>query len=147
MVQSVSTGVDYSLRRNSLLRDFRAGLRDTNEVCDASSYLLSASYFHGETTPRRCPICRRENLRLVHYIFGDELRSSSGQARSRAELVALSRSHRHFDVYVVEVCRGCGWNHVIQSYAMGQDNSTPKAATPHENRGISRPGRTGIKTQ
>ncbi len=146
-MHSVSTGVDYSLRRNALLRDFRAGLRDANEVCDASSYLLNASHFHGETTLRRCPICRREYLRLVHYIFGDELRASAGQARSRAELVALSQSYRHFDVYVVEVCRGCGWNHVLQSYAMGHHNSTPKAATPKKNRGISRPGRTGTKTQ
>ena len=141
--------VDYALRRQALLRDVASGLVDTKEVCDASAYLLSASRFHGEETDRRCPICRREKLWLVHYIFGDELRSSAGQARSRAELAMLAESYREFDVYVVEVCRGCGWNHLVHRFVMGEDNPIPPTAasvTPLFPRGTSRPGRTGTKT-
>ncbi|ADD45547.1 DUF5318 family protein [Stackebrandtia nassauensis] len=145
--------VDYSLQRRRLLRDVQSGRVDVAEVCDASPYLVSASKFHGEETSQRCPICRREYLWLVHYIFGDELRSSAGQARGRAELAMLARSVRHFDVYVVEVCRGCGWNHLINRFALGRDNPTPEPAASvtspaspgevgHTSRDMSRPIRT-----
>jgi hypothetical protein len=147
-VHSKPANVDYSLQRRSLLRDVHAGTVETYEVCDASPYLLSASRFHGESTTQRCPICRKENLWLVHYIFGEELRASAGQARSRAELAMLATEYLHFDVYVVEVCRGCGWNHLVQRYPLGRDHPTPPAApsvTSLAPRDISRPGRTGSK--
>ena len=31
---------------------------------------------------------------------------------------------REFQVYVVEVCRGCGWNHLIEQYVLGRDGLT-----------------------
>lgn len=144
-VQSISADVDYSLQRQSLLRDVASGRVGTHEVCDASPYLINASRFHGEATTRRCPICRREYLWLVHYIFGDELRSSAGQARSQAELAMLATSYRHIDVYVVEVCRGCSWNHLVRRFAVGRDYLAQPAAasTPSTSRDTSRPGRTG----
>jgi hypothetical protein len=112
--------VDYSLRRHALLRDLRVGRVGIHEVCDASPYLLSAARFHGERTDERCPVCRRENLTHVHYIYGDELKQSAGQARSRAELAILARTVEEIQVYVVEVCRGCGWNHLIEQFLLGR---------------------------
>ncbi len=112
--------VDYSLQKRALLRDVYSGRVGTYEVCDASPYLLSAARFHGEPTDQRCPVCRRENLTHVHYIYGDELKQSAGQARSRAELPVLAMSVREVQVYVVEVCRGCGWNHLIEQFLMGR---------------------------
>jgi hypothetical protein len=117
--------VDYSLRRRVLLREVQAGRVGTNEVCDASPYLLSAARFHGETTEERCPVCRRENLTHVHYIYGDELKQSAGQARSLAELAALARTARQVQVYVVEVCRGCGWNHLVEQFLLGRADVFP----------------------
>jgi hypothetical protein len=119
--------VDYSLQRRALLRDVYAGRAGTYEVCDASPYLMSAARFHGEATEERCPICRRENLTHVHYIYGDELRQSAGQARTRAELPQLAHSLREFQVYVVEVCRGCGWNHLVEQFMLGRDTMTDPA--------------------
>jgi hypothetical protein len=92
----------------------------TYEVCDASPYLLSAARFHGEPTEHRCPVCRRENLTYVHYIYGDELKQSAGQARSRVELPVLAMSVREVQVYVVEVCRGCSWNHLVEQFVIGR---------------------------
>jgi hypothetical protein len=112
--------VDYSLARRSLLREVYANRVGVYEVCDASPYLKSAARFHGDPTDERCPICRRENLTRVNYIYGDELRSSAGQARSGAELPVLAMTLREFQVYVVEVCRGCGWNHLIEQYVLGR---------------------------
>lgn len=111
--------VDYTLRKRALLREVYAGLVSTYEVCDASPYLKNAAKYHGERTDIRCPICRRENLTLVHYVYGDELRHSAGQARSRAELPALAARVPELQVYVVEVCRGCDWNLLVEQYLLG----------------------------
>ena len=113
--------VDYSLQRRALLREVYSNRVGTYEVCDASPYLKSAARFHGDQTDERCPICRRENLTHVNYIYGDELKTSAGQARSRAELPTLAMTLREFKVYVVEVCRGCGWNHLVEQYVLGRD--------------------------
>ncbi|NJC68852.1 DUF5318 domain-containing protein [Planosporangium thailandense] len=113
--------VDYSLRRRALLREVYSGRVGTFEVCDASPYLQSAAKFHGEPTEDRCPVCRRENLTHVHYIYGDELKQSAGQARRKAELPVLAMTVGEFQVYVVEVCRGCGWNHLVEQYLLGRD--------------------------
>ena len=72
----------------SVLRDVLPIGSVSYEVCDASPYLKSAARFHGDPTEERCPICRRENLTHVNYIYGDELKTSAGQARSGAELSA-----------------------------------------------------------
>ena len=89
------------------------------EVCDASPYLKNAARFHGEPTDERCPICRRENLTHVHYIYGDELKQSAGQARTPGRAAVLAMTLREFQVFVVEVCRGCGWNHLVEQYLLG----------------------------
>jgi hypothetical protein len=113
--------VDYSLQKRALLREVFSGRVGTYEVCDASPYLKNAARFHGESTEQRCPICRRENLTLVHYIYGDELKQSAGQARTRAELPVLAMTFREFQVYVVEVCRACDWNHLVEQFLLGRD--------------------------
>lgn len=110
-----------------MLRDVYAGRVSTYEVCDASPYLKNAAKYHGEPTDVRCPVCRRENLALVHYIYGDELRASAGQARGVHELPALASSLREFQVYVVEVCRSCDWNLLVRQYLLGRATAPPPA--------------------
>ena len=116
--------VDYSLQKRTLLRDVHNGRVGTLEVCDASPYLKNAASFHGEPTDDRCPICRRDNLTLVHYIYGDELKQSAGQARKLSELPVLAMTLREFQVFVVEVCPSCAWNHLTQQYLLGRDALT-----------------------
>jgi hypothetical protein len=113
--------VDYSLQKRALLRDVHNGRVGTYEVCDASPYLKNAARFHGEPTDERCPVCRLENLTLVHYIYGDELKQSAGQARKLAELPDLAMTLREFQVYVVEICTSCAWNHLVEQYLLGRD--------------------------
>jgi hypothetical protein len=113
--------VDYSLQKRALLRDVHNGKVGTLEVCDASPYLKNAARFHGEPTDDRCPVCRRDNLTLVHYIYGDELKQSAGQARKVADLPVLAMTLREFQVFVVEVCQSCAWNHLIEQYVLGRD--------------------------
>jgi len=120
--------VDYSLQKRALLREVHSGRVGVYEVCDASPYLRNAARFHGERTEERCPICRREHLTHVHYIYGDELKQSAGQARTRAELPVLAMTLREFQVYVVEVCRGCGWNHLVEQFVLGRDGLAAEGA-------------------
>ncbi|MPZ28651.1 MAG: hypothetical protein GEV12_20180 [Micromonosporaceae bacterium] len=134
--------VDYSLRRRALLREVYSGLVSTWEVCDASPYLKNAAKYHGERTDVRCPICRRENLTLVHYVYGDELRQSAGQARSRAELPALAARVAELQVYVVEVCRGCDWNLLVEQFLLGAEPAAaPRPVRPVRPVRSARPAR------
>jgi hypothetical protein len=111
--------VDYALQRRALLADVYAGRLGVAEVCDASPYLLRAARFHGEPSRATCPVCRKEKLTEVSWVFGDQLKQLSGSARTPDELSRMEATHPEFSVYVVEVCRTCSWNHLVQSYVLG----------------------------
>ncbi|MEJ8281437.1 DUF5318 family protein [Pseudonocardia spirodelae] len=111
--------VDYALQRRALLADVRAGRVGQEEVCDAGAYLLRAARFHGTTTANPCPVCRRDGLAQVSWVFGEGLRHASGSARSAADLEQLAAQVPEFTVHVVEVCTECRWNHLVRSYVLG----------------------------
>lgn len=111
--------VDYALQRRALLADVYSGRVGVAEVCDASPYLLRAARFHGQSSAQACPVCRKERLTMVSWVYGDALKQASGSARSPEELDRLAALFSDFTVYVVEVCRTCSWNHLVQSYALG----------------------------
>ncbi|MFL0239399.1 DUF5318 domain-containing protein [Mycobacterium sp. SMC-17] len=133
--------VDYALRRRSLLAEVYSGRTGVTEVCDANPYLLRAAKFHGRTSSVMCPICRKEPLTLVSWVFGDHLGAVSGSARSTEELVLLAAKYDEFAVHVVEVCRTCSWNHLVKSYVLGTP-SPPKAAKPRGTRAARSKART-----
>ncbi len=113
--------VDYSLQRRAVLADVYAGRTGLFEVCDASPYLSRAARYHGEATSVTCPVCRKERLTMVNYVYGDRLGPTSGQAKTEAELARMDAAQEEFAVYAVEVCRGCGWNHLDSSYVLGAE--------------------------
>ncbi|WP_433870684.1 DUF5318 domain-containing protein [Saccharopolyspora sp. CA-218241] len=112
--------VDYALQRRSLLAQVHSGRVGVMEVCDADPYLLRAAAFHGVSTDHLCPVCRKEQLTEVFWIFGDELGKASGTARAPDELERMATVFDEFNVYVVEVCRTCSWNHLVLSYVSGR---------------------------
>ena len=111
--------IDYALARRSVLSALFSGQLSTLDACDAHPYLLRAAKYHGESTTTPCPVCRKDNLTHVTYVYGDELKEGSGRVRATAELDLMAREHAEFSVYVVEVCRECGWNHLTTSYVLG----------------------------
>ncbi|MGQ0839547.1 DUF5318 domain-containing protein [Actinokineospora sp.] len=111
--------VDYALQRKSLLAEVYSGRVGTTEVCDANPYLLRAAKFHGQPTEVTCPVCRKEQLTQVSWVYGDELKHASGSARAPEELARMAAMFEEFTVYAVEVCRTCSWNHLVQSYVLG----------------------------
>ncbi len=124
--------VDYSLQRRAVLADVHAGRIGLFEVCDASPYLSRAAKYHGEALDTVCPVCRRERLTRVNYVYGDHLGPIAGQAKTEAQLARMDAAQEEFAVYAVEVCRGCGWNHLDSSYVLGAE-PTP-GRQPRRNR-------------
>ncbi|TFV43779.1 DUF5318 family protein [Blastococcus sp. TF02A_35] len=113
--------VDYSLQRRAVLADVHAGRTGLFEVCDASPYLSRAAKYHGQPTDVACPVCRKDRLTLVSYVYGDHLGPVAGQAKTEVELARMDRTQDEFSVYRVEVCRSCGWNHLDCSYVLGAE--------------------------
>lgn len=111
--------VDYALQRRALLAQVHAGRVGVMEVCDADPYLVRAAEFHGVPSDVLCPVCRKERLTNVSWVFGDELKHAAGTARAPAELDRMAAVFTEFNVHVVEVCRTCSWNQLILSYVLG----------------------------
>ena len=90
-----------------------------------------------------CPICRKEQLTLVSWVFGDHLGAVSGSARTAEELVLLAARFDEFAVHVVEVCRTCSWNHLVKSYVLG----APRPVKPAKgSRGTRTTAPSGART-
>ncbi len=111
--------MDYALQRRALLAEVRSGRAGIDDVCDASPYLLRAAKFHGVATEVGCPVCRKEPLTHVFWVYGDEIKHLAGSARGPAELESMAGTFGEFSVYQVEVCRTCSWNHLVASFVMG----------------------------
>ncbi len=133
--------VDYALRRRALLAAVHSGAVAVAEVCDAGPYLLRAARFHGEPTEQICPVCRKERLTLVSWVFGEALRHAAGTARGPDELERLAALHTDFSVHVVEVCRSCRWNHLVLSYVLGTGGDPDRGTGAAGERGRGRPDR------
>lgn len=113
--------VDYALQRRSTLRSLQGRVRTIarSDACDADPLLIKSAVHHGEPHPEPCPVCRRPSLALLRYVFGTQLGQYSGRLRTRDELDEMQGEFGEFKVVVVEVCHQCGWNHMIESFLLG----------------------------
>jgi ribosomal protein L32 len=118
--------VDYALARRATLASVLSGHTTLTDVCDAHPYLLRAAKFHGEPTEIKCPICRKVKLTHVTYVYGDELGRYEGRVKQGRELDEMAMEYAEFQVYVVEVCQSCGWNHLASSYVLGTGEPTAR---------------------
>ena len=108
--------IDYTLAKRALLREFRTGLLSRFEICDAHPELLRAAKYVGEPASRSCPVCAKGNLRLLAYVYADDLRADNGRVWELSEALNVAAAHRGGACYVVEVCMSCSWNHLSQAY-------------------------------
>lgn len=121
--------VDHALARRAVLAGlFGGGLFTTTssyDVCDAGPFLKRAAQAYGVHTDRTCPVCRKERLWEVAWVYGDAIGDCSGSARSPRQLDVLAASFPDFAVHEVEVCQACGWNHLVRSYRTGTPGTAP----------------------
>jgi hypothetical protein len=122
--------VDFTLRKRATIAAIYRGLNTTSDACDAHPNLRMAAKHHGLLTQRDCPMCRRDKVHELQYTFGDQLGQYSGRIKNDSELDEMQSEFGEFRVYVVEVCLGCGWNHLTASFLLGdgQERKPPRKA-------------------
>jgi len=113
--------VDYALQRRRSLATLHGRVRTltATDLCDADPWLIRAALHHGQLSQTRCPVADCGRLVHLRYVFGDQLGQYSGRIKSQPELDEMENQFGEFKVCVVEVCTDCGWNHMIESYVLG----------------------------
>lgn len=117
--------VDHALNRRAALADLAAGRISRLDACDASPYLQRAAQTLGTSTGRPCPVCRREPLREVLWVYGAALGDADGSARTSEQVVVLAGERPDFAVYEIEVCLACAWNHLVRTWRAGTPGTAP----------------------
>lgn len=120
--------VDHALARREAIMEIRrsGGFYFRSE--DTDPYLLRAAASYGEATSRNCPICNVTEVVELTYIYSRELGHASGRVVNPEKLSSLAPNYGFLSVHTVEVCQGCGWNHALISYMLGdgQPRRTPR---------------------
>ena len=106
--------VSHEWERRATLREFRAGKKSREELCDADFLLRAAGEHHGVDSDRPCPICESA-MRTVLWVYGDNLGRRSGSARREDEIAELIDETGPFTVHTVEVCGSCRWNYLLST--------------------------------
>jgi Family of unknown function (DUF5318) len=108
--------IDYTLAKRALLRDSQRGLQSVNDLCDAHPELMRAARHVGEATRVDCPVCGKDKLVLLAYVYGDALKSENGRVWSLDTGLRMAAANPGACCYVVEVCRACNWNHLREAF-------------------------------
>lgn len=111
--------VDYRMARRAALLGFRRGFASKSDLCDAHPELMRAARHIGTKVETPCPTCDADELRLVVYTYGKELKRENGRVRRIAELPEVQDRVSKFTCYLVEACLSCGWNHLVRSFPAG----------------------------
>jgi hypothetical protein len=108
--------IDYTLAKRALLRNAQVGLQSYNDLCDAHPELMRAARHVGELTRSDCPVCAKEKLVLLAYVYGDGLKADNGRVWSLETGMRMAAAYPGAGCYVVEVCRNCHWNHLREAF-------------------------------
>ena len=107
--------IDYTLAKRASLRDARMGLQSYNDLCDAHPELIRAARHVGQPTKNDCPVCAKQKLVLLAYVYGDGLKADNGRVWSIDTGIKIAATSPGSCCYVVEVCTGCQWNHLREA--------------------------------
>lgn len=122
--------VDHGIHRRRALGSLVLSATGASEHLDPHPDLIRAAKHHGEPAGDPCPWCRMDRLVILRYVFSDELGPFSGRLRTEPELLEWSHEYGFLDVYVVEVCTQCRWNHLRHTYVLGDGNPRPPRRAP-----------------
>ena len=112
--------IDYRLARQTTVNAWRSGNLGTELVCDAQPMLRRNAVECGTPVMEACPICEEYRMAHVTYVFGPRLPSHGRCISTPGELARLDERRGDLSAYVVEVCAGCGWNHLVRITSMGR---------------------------
>jgi len=111
--------IDYALQRRARLTDVARGRISLDEVCDAHPYLRLAARHYGEPAAQSCPVCDKSGAEPGALRLRRRAGPHGRSGEDAAEIARMAATTPEFDVYVVEVCPDCGWNHLMRSYVLG----------------------------
>ncbi|MGA3352230.1 MAG: DUF5318 family protein [Acidimicrobiales bacterium] len=111
--------IEYRLMRESIVKEYRRGRLGRLEVCDAQPELLRVAKNLGRETDTECPICEHEQLVHVMFAFGPGLPPGGLPLTDLGVLSKTARKSADVACYLVEVCTGCSWNHLLSVFAPG----------------------------
>lgn len=111
--------VDHALSRRRTLSQLVLAATGSSDALDPHPDLIRAAQHHGEPNGENCPWCKSDGLVILRYVFSDELGPFSGRIKSPVELHDMASEFGFLDVYVVEVCPACRWNHLRETYVLG----------------------------
>ncbi|MGB3674125.1 MAG: DUF5318 family protein [Candidatus Nanopelagicales bacterium] len=118
--------IDYTLQRRAALGSLVLVATGASDHLEPHPHLLRAAKNHGVPAGQPCPWCKsKSDLTTLNYAYGDELGPYSGRLRTQADLATMATEHGQFRVYQVEVCKSCGWNHLLRSYVLGDGVPRP----------------------
>jgi len=106
--------IEYRLIRESIVKEYRRGRLGRPEVCDAQPELLRVAKNLGRETDTSAPSANTSNLCMSRFAFGPGL-PPGGTALADLRDLGRRAARGSADVacYVVEVCTGCAWNHLL----------------------------------
>lgn len=129
MLRGGAGEVDHRLARRALVNQVKKGRVSRDSVCDAHPELIRAARNLGEPTSTLCPICERENVVLVTYIFGHGLPKHGKCVTDRRDVEKLQRTPHDYAAYVVEACVSCRWHHLLRVLPVHGRGRTRAAGT------------------
>ena len=124
--------IDHALARREAILEIRRTGGFHFDGNDTDPYLLRAAAHYGVELERTCPICTVTKLSELTYVYSRELGYFSGRIYSRDDLPHLSYQYGFLRVFHVEVCQGCGWNHVLTSYVLGDGQPRKPLRKPRD---------------
>lgn len=111
--------VDHSINRRRALSQLFLTATGASDALDPHPDLVRAAKHHGVSAAQPCPWCRSRELVHLRYVYSDELGPFSGRLKTERELDQMAHQFGFLDVYLVEVCVDCGWNHLLVTYTLG----------------------------
>ena len=111
--------IDHRLTRRALINNFRRGEVSRDTLCDAHPELMRVAKNFGRATRAKCPICVKDQLVTVSYLFGPRLPSHGRFIATRDEIERFDERPERFTAYLIEVCRTCSWHHLLKTRILG----------------------------
>lgn len=122
--------VGHDVERARVLREIRLSRRRSHVYFDADLRLINSAEVLGFPAERCCPVCGKDSLRIIRWIYGVELGEKSGTARSVGEIRLVIDDFvrrfvdfpqdfsqgvsREMSIHTVEVCSLCKWNYLLR---------------------------------
>lgn len=122
--------VDHALARRRTLSQLVLAATGSSDALDPHPDLIRAAKHHGEPVTELCPWCKSDALVMLRYVFSDELGPFSGRIKTPQELRTMAHDFGFLDVYAVEVCPDCRWNHLRETYVLGDGQPRPPLRRP-----------------